>query len=183
MLEGRPGRGGGGGAPLAIVTKNVGINRFVWDVRHSNGLGAPPASYQARLTVDGKMLVQPFNVLIDPNLAEEGLTAADLQEQFNHNVRMRELTTAVGVQVGRAREMLSIYKSDPVKLKQVETVVEKLVTPQTPRYSKPGLQSHITYLAGMTNAADQKVGRDALERYAVLKKELEAIISELDKIK
>jgi hypothetical protein len=35
----------------------------------------------------------------------------------------------------------------------------------------------------MTNAADQKVGRDALERYAVLKKELEAIISELDKIK
>ena len=183
MLEGRSRRGGGGAAPLAIVTKNVGINRFVWDVRHSNGLGAPPASYQARLTVDGKMLVQPFNVLIDPNLADEGLTAADLQEQFNHNVRMRELTTAVGVQVGRAREMLSIYKSDPVKLKQVETVVEKLVTPQTPRYSKPGLQSHITYLAGMTSAADQRIGRDALERYAVLKKELEAIISELDRIK
>jgi hypothetical protein len=35
----------------------------------------------------------------------------------------------------------------------------------------------------MTNGADQKVGRDALERYAVLKKELEAIIAELDKIK
>ena len=129
------------------------------------------------------MLMQPFNVLVDPNLAEEGLTAADLQEQFNHNVRMRELTAATTVAVGRTREMLSMYKNDLVKLKQVEAVAEKLITPQTPRYSKPGLQTHVSYLANMTGSVDQKVGRDALERYAVLKKELEAIVAELDKIK
>ena len=76
-----------------------------------------------------------------------------------------------------------MYKNDPVKLKQVDAIAEKLLTPQTPRYSKPGLQAHVSYLAGMTTGADQKVGSDALDRYAVLKKELDAIVAELDKIK
>jgi hypothetical protein len=29
---------------------------------------------------------------------------------------------------------------------------------------QPGLQGHITYLAGMTGSAVQKIGRDAIER-------------------
>ena len=185
MIEGRTGRGGGAGA-TSRVTKDAGINRFVWDVRHSNGLGAPPASYQARLTVDGKMLVQPFRVLVDPNLAEEGVTAADLQEQFDHNVKTRALVTAVGVAVGRVRELQSKYRTatgaDAAIARQVDALAAKLVT-EPVRYGKPGLQAHVSYLAGMTTASDQKVGRDALERYAVLKKELDAIAAELDKIK
>ena len=47
------------------------------------------------------------------------------------------------------------------------------------RYGKPGLQAHITYLAGMTGGVDQKVGRDAIERYQVLKKELDALTAQL----
>ena len=62
MLEGRTGRGGGGGG-AARVTKTAGLNRFVWNVQHSSGLGAPPGAYQARLTVDGTTLTQPFTVL------------------------------------------------------------------------------------------------------------------------
>ncbi|HXT71484.1 MAG TPA: hypothetical protein VN700_17140 [Vicinamibacterales bacterium] len=182
MAEGRPGRGGGSGAPLAIVTKNPGMNRFVWDVRHSNGLGAPPAAYEARVTVDGKTLTTKFNVLVDPNLAAEGLTAADLVEQFNHNVKVRELTAATNAAVARARDLLSTHKNDPVRLKQVEEIASTLLT-QPVRYGKPGLQAHVQYLAGMTSAVDQKVGRDALERYAVLKKELDSLIAVLDKIK
>ena len=37
------------------------------------------------------------------------------------------------------------------------------------RYSRPGLQSHINYLYGMTIGADQRVSRDAAERYAELR--------------
>jgi len=50
------------------------------------------------------------------------------------------------------------------------------------RYGKPGLQAHIGYLSGMTVRVDQKVGRDALSRYAVLKQELDVIKKELDKL-
>jgi hypothetical protein len=34
----------------------------------------------------------------------------------------------------------------------------------------------------MTTGADQKIGRDALERYATLRKDLDALSAELDKI-
>jgi hypothetical protein len=44
------------------------------------------------------------------------------------------------------------------------------------RYSRPGLVEHIRYLNGMTGRSDQIVGRDALERYDVLKKELEELM-------
>ena len=50
------------------------------------------------------------------------------------------------------------------------------------RYGKPGLQAHITYLAGMTANVDQKIGRDAIERYQVLKKELDALLAEADQV-
>ncbi len=40
-------------------------------------------------------LTQPFNVLIDPRVAADGVTVADLQEQFEHNLRMRELVSNV----------------------------------------------------------------------------------------
>jgi hypothetical protein len=50
------------------------------------------------------------------------------------------------------------------------------------RYGKPGLQAHINYLAGMTANVDQKIGRDAIERYAVLRKELDEARAEVDRI-
>jgi len=44
------------------------------------------------------------------------------------------------------------------------------------------LQAHITYLASMTANVDQKIGRDAIERYNVLKKEFDALRAEVDKV-
>jgi hypothetical protein len=66
-------------------------------------------------------------------------------------------------------------------VKQLEAIAGKLLT-EPVRYGKPGLQAHITYLAGMTSRGDQKVGRDAVERFAVLKKELDAVNAELSRI-
>ena len=51
------------------------------------------------------------------------------------------------------------------KAKQLQAIYEQIVnTPEGVRYNKPGLQEHVTYLAGMTTRVDQKVGRDAIER-------------------
>ena len=178
------GRGGrGGGAPVR-VTKTMGLNRVVWNVQHQSGLAAPPGAYQVKLTADGQTFTQPFTVLIDPRLAAEGLTAADLKEQFEHNMRMRELSNAVGQAVSRVSEAQKKFAAAGApgeQAKQLDEISKKLLTERV-RYGKPGLQAHIQYLAGMTTGTDQKVGRDALERYAVLKKELDAITAELDKI-
>jgi len=163
------------------VTKAQGMNRFMWDMRHSSGLTLPPGSYQARLTVDGKMLAQPFTVKVDPVLADEGLTTADLAEQFQHNVRMREFTTQVGALLARVRQAQTDAKAanNAALLKQLDAILAKIQTEQV-RYGKPGLQAHVSYLAGMTGGVDQKVGKDAIERYAVLKKEYDALVAQLD---
>jgi photosystem II stability/assembly factor-like uncharacterized protein len=205
--RGRGGRGGRGGAAddpddpdaammvgrtssaasaaVGRVTKNPGVNRFIWDVRHQSGLSVPPGAYQARLKVGEKTLTQPFNVLIDPNVAADGITAADLKEQFEHNMRTRELVTSVNQLVQRVRDaqqkLRNASGAEADRARQVDAIAAKLMSDPV-RYGKPGLQAHITYLAGMTTRADQKVGRDALERYEVLKKELDAIRAEAERV-
>ncbi len=176
------GRGRGGFTPR--VSKAEGMNRFVWDVRNRAGVAMPPGAYQARLTVGAVTQTQPFNVLIDPNVAADGVTAADLKEQYEHNVRVRQLVADVSQTVTRIREMQASLKGSPDagRLKTIEAIAGKLLS-EPVRYGKPGLQAHITYLAGMTSGADQRIGRDAIERYNVLKKELDAIRAELEALR
>jgi hypothetical protein len=166
------------------VTKAEGMNRFVWDVRNQAGITMPPGTYQARLRAGAVTQTQPFKVLIDPNVSSDGVTIADLQEQYEHNMRMRQLVTEASQAVARVREMQAAAGSgaDAKKRSAVDALAATLLT-EPVRYGKPGLQAHITYLAGMTTGADQKIGRDAIERYQVLKKELDAVRAELDALR
>ena len=182
---GGAGRAGRGNANIARVTKLAGMNRFTWDVRNQGGLTLPPGAYQVRLKAGDKVLTQPLTVLIDPNVAADGVTVADLKEQFDHNTRTRELVTGVNQTVARVREAQTRLKgasgADAEKATALDAIAAKLLT-EPVRYGKPGLQAHITYLAGMTARGDQKIGRDAVERYAELKKELDAVNAEVAKI-
>jgi hypothetical protein len=198
----RPGRGNAGGAnmpgagtagpetqpdpdaaptrrvlPPPRVTKTAGINRFAWDVRNQAGVTLPPGQYQVRLKTGNTNLTQPFNVAVDPRVAADGVTQADLQEQFEHNMRVRELVSSVNQLVTKVREAIGKSPND----QRLLALAGKLLT-EPVRYGKPGLQAHINYLAGMTANVDQKIGRDAIERYQVLKKELDALRAEADRI-
>jgi hypothetical protein len=177
------GRGRSGVVPR--VLKAAGLNRFVWDVRNSAGVTMPPALYTARLSAAGVVLMQPFTVGMDPNVAADGVTVADLQEQFDHNMRMRRLVDDVNGLVTRVREAQTrAGRGDSglaVKARELDAVAGELLT-EPVRYGKPGLQAHITYLASMTIGADQKIGKDAAERYAVLKKELDRLRGAFDQL-
>jgi hypothetical protein len=168
--------------PAPKVTKNAGLNRFVWDVRNEAGVTVPPGRYQARLTAGGATHTEPFTVLIDPAVAKDGVTEADLREQFDHNMRMRDLVTRANDAVARVRDLQakqSASEAGADRAKRVASIADVLLT-QPVRYGKPGLQAHILYLAGMTANVDQKIGRDALERYTTLKKELDDVVMQLD---
>ncbi len=174
------GRGRSAGV-VPRVTKTIGHNRFVWDVRHDSGVVVPPGAYQARLVVGDTVLTQPFVVRIDPRVAADGVTEADLREQFEHNLRMRALVSDVNALAARVREAQNRLRSDASAASRIDAIAARLFT-EPVRYGKPGLQAHVTYLAGMTTGADQKVGRDALERYQVLRKELDALRAEVDRV-
>ena len=178
--------GGGrrfGGTPAPRVTRNEGHNRFVWNVANSSGLGVPPGVYRVRLTVGSTVLSRHLNVLIDPRLAEEGLTVAYLRQQFEHNTIMRAMVEEVNALAGRvqaALERLEGATGREARLReQVQAVANKLITAPI-RYSAPGLRDHINYLARMTSGVDQKVGRDAFDRYEVLRAELDEITAEVN---
>jgi photosystem II stability/assembly factor-like uncharacterized protein len=167
--------------PPPRVTKTAGINRFAWDVRNEQGVTLPPGQYQVRLKSGNVTLTQPLNVLIDPRIAAEGVTVTDLQEQFEHNLRMRELVSGVNQLATRVREAQNKLRNDPNGLSRVNAITAKLLT-EPVRYGKPGLQANVTYLASMTANVDQKIGRDAIERYEVLKKEFDALRAEVDQV-
>jgi photosystem II stability/assembly factor-like uncharacterized protein len=177
--------GGRRAAPPPRVTKVAGLNRFVWDVRNQPGVMVPPGQYQARLKVGSTNMSESFNVLIDPRVAEDGVTVADLQEQFEHNMRVRELVNGVNQLAARVREAQTKLRNASAAggdtAIRVNAIAAKLLT-EPVRYGKPGLQAHVTYLAGMTANVDQKIGRDAIERYEVLRKELDAIRAEVDRV-
>jgi light-regulated signal transduction histidine kinase (bacteriophytochrome) len=147
---------------------------------------AVPGTYALRFTVGSWAATEPLEIVEDPRISRSGVTTADLQEQFDHNMRVRELVSEVDKTVARVRTAQAKIKDGSIHVDAAQTatlndIAARLITPSI-RYSQPELQTHITYLYSMTNTADQKVGRDAIERYEVLKKQLADIEAELERV-
>jgi len=178
------GFGRGGGGVQTRVTKEAGINRVVWNVQNKDGVTLPPGSYRVKLSVGGVSQAQPLTVLIDPNVAASGVTVADLVEQYRHVLDMRAFAAQVNALVARVRDARTAAKNGPAdKLAAIDRIYSQLATwPEGVRYARPGLQAHTSYLAGLGTRVDQKVGRDAFERLAVLKKDYARLKAEADKL-
>jgi photosystem II stability/assembly factor-like uncharacterized protein len=184
------------GGPTRL-DNSAGMHRFTWDLRYvgpwvsaarpegPNGPMAVPGKYVVRLSVGALISTQPLNVIEDPRVTKDGVTTADLREQFEHNVRVRELVSDVNKAVARIRAAQADLRAKSGNASETLTKLDELashmITPAI-RYSKPELQTHITYLYSVTNSTDQKIGRDTIERYTVLRKELDGRIAELNAI-
>ena len=193
--------------PTPRLTANVGLNRYVWDLTYpgprdgvtgqpgGNGPMAAPGRYSLRLRVgatEGNVVMsaagggpqtQSFVIRADPRIVKDGVTLADLRDQFEHNMRVRDLVSDANRAATRLREARArlrdssgAHADTAQKLRAIEA---KLLTPPI-RYSTPGLQAHITYLYSLTSQADQKVGRDAKERYATLRKQLDDVVAQVN---
>ncbi len=205
------GGGGGGDEDLgryrpvypSKLDATPGMHRFTWDLRWSGepvaggapmqpgggrvrspaGPVTPPGSYSVEMTIGGVTQTQPLEIVEDPRVLASGVTLADLTEQFEHNMRALKLVHDGAAAVARVRAAQAALKTspDPAKAQAVQKIADQLLTPPI-RYSQPGLQTHITYLYSETGGADQKVGRDAAERYTELRGKLDALVAELDRV-
>jgi hypothetical protein len=94
----------GGGTPARLPT-DMGLNRFIWDMRYPDAVRFPgmilwagetrgprvvPGSYQVKLTVDGATLIEGFEVKPDPRLSA---TAADYAKQLELGLKIRDKIT------------------------------------------------------------------------------------------
>ena len=149
--------------PASRLDKTAGLHRFVWDLRYpgpwpslANGPVAVPGEYSVRLTCDATVRTERFQVTEDPRVTADGVTISDLREQFDHNMRIRDL-------VSDTNRLVSKAKAD-----RNTNLTDKLVTPPI-RYSQPGFQTQVQYLYSVTNSTDQKPGQDVLDRYQALR--------------
>ena len=174
-----------------------GMHRFTWDLRYTgpwlnakrkegpNGPMAVPGSYQVRLSDKEWSMSQPLLIVEDQRILNAGVTTADLQVQFKQNVKVCQMVSDVNHLAARLKELQSAAKNaalpNPEQTTQLNELASHVITP-TIRYSKPELQTHIAYLYTMTNTTDQKIGPDALERFQVLRKELDGRVTQLKSI-
>ena len=103
----------------SVPTTAKGLNSFTWDLRYQGatsfdgmiiwsarpqrGPMAPIGDYQVRLTVGDQINTQPVSIVMNPNLT--GVTAADLQEQFDLAIKIRNRTSEANETVIRIRQI------------------------------------------------------------------------------
>ncbi|MDX1395849.1 MAG: hypothetical protein R3195_15810 [Gemmatimonadota bacterium] len=185
----------GGGATFRL-SGAAGAHRFRWDLREAGegrggGPMVPPGDYAARLTAGGESVTAPFELRIDPRVAAEGITVADLQAQYELEVavratlaRARETADAVEAlegEVATAREGAGGAANTALEglAGDIASLKSRLVDAGG-SYPQPMLVSQIGYLLGVISGADQAPGRDAIERHQQLTEELEAARAELE---
>jgi predicted O-methyltransferase YrrM/photosystem II stability/assembly factor-like uncharacterized protein len=170
------------------VPVKPGLNRLAWDMRAAAASAAgpaaeprgarlatlvPPGRYEVRLTTGAGTQTQALELRSDPRLALDGITAADLREQYSLNLRLIEA-------IGRARQLVTRIDasiktaSDVSRQEAMQALRARLVTADGP-YPQPMLIDQLQNVLRMTSQADQRIGRDAFTRLDDLEKELEDI--------
>jgi hypothetical protein len=139
--EDEEGGGRGRGAP-PTANMSAGVQRFTWDlqtepVKNFQGMvlwGATqagplalPGTYQARLTVDGKALTQPFAVVKHPY---HSASEADLQAQFDLANQIRDKVNEANeavIQIRRIKQQLAdrVQKSQNADVKAIAEQMQK----------------------------------------------------------
>jgi len=173
-----------------------GMNRFFWDLRYpgpwnenpeQSGTGGPvaaPGTYRVRLTAGKWTQTQVLEVRMDPRVTADHVFAADLEEQLRFNLQLRDAITAArtaAFRLSEARDKMRKSGRDAERLKQVETLLARLVTPGGP-YPQPMLTDQLLYLYRMTTQSDQKIGHDASIRFADLSKEMASILADVSNV-
>ena len=108
---------GGRGGTGDKLTKDAGMNRFVWDMRYADAVNTPgavlwggnlrgpvavPGNYGVRLIVGTQTLTESFDIKADPRL---NLAVADYQKQFDFLINVRDKISAAHEGVNFIREV------------------------------------------------------------------------------
>ncbi|WP_164155682.1 VPS10 domain-containing protein [Sandarakinorhabdus rubra] len=175
------------------LESKAGMHRLVWDLRHSGqtrampagvrtpaGPMVPPGNYTVVMTHGSVTASQPLTVRADPRVLASGVTVADLAEQYEHNVKVQALVNDTNVAVARLRAAMK-DQADAAKAAALKPIADRLLTPPV-RYSPPGLDTHVTYLKSQTDGYDGKVGNHPKERYVELRRAIDEITGQLDRV-
>ncbi|MCK5147441.1 hypothetical protein KAR48_11855 [bacterium] len=158
-----------------------GLNRFTWDMRHAgawnektnrSGRGGPfvvPGKYRLRLSSGELQQECVLEVIIDPRVADDGISIGSLKEQRDLQIQINRLASRAALLCSLIQGKLDEGNSDAL------LPILNLLKTSDQIYPQPMLLDQIRYLGSMLTRADQRPGRDAYTRL----NELESIYSKL----
>jgi hypothetical protein len=187
------------------ISRRAGMHRITWDLRYpapvnlaaarfrDNGPVVVPGTYTAQLSVGGWNTSHTFRVIMDPRVAEDGVTQEDLESQLALNLQIRETISRTSHAVARIRsERKKLGEKGTESNQNVQALVneltaieEKLIQTKKGRIGsqlKPKLLRQLTYLYGMTTQADQRPGDDAFQRLQDIEAELTKYLIRLERV-
>ena len=188
MPGARARRFGGPNANARGLSVDAGLNRFEWDLRAGgSGRGGPmvaPGRYVARLTVPGvQPLTAPVIVDVDPRLVADGITAQDLQAQYELASRVASLMNDVQRLQADLRPARERAEGNAAALAQIDAIHDRVVTRSGQAYPQPMLAAQVSYLNSIVSRGDNRPHRDAYERYEELRAQVDAARAELQRIR
>jgi len=185
------------------LNKSKGLNRFLWDMREelvgespeeqtrrpSRGPMVVPGTYLAKISIGEWSESVQFEILLDPRVADDGVSLADLEEQANlyrevlllqNRARntSTQLENELKILVSKTEGGKSLSSKEKTLRDALEEIKTKLTTSRG-RYQQPKILDQISYLSSMLNRADQKPGKDAYIRYEELKEAISICEKEL----
>lgn len=183
------------------------MQRIIWDLRYpgpwapntpAGGFGGPvvpPGIYSVRLTSGGQTITRTFDVKSDPRIAADGVTDGDIAEQVKFQLQVRDAISdarklqqsieqamqKAGLKPGLAPGGVGSSPGTTKYDHPLRQLYAKVVT--TPGiYTQGMLIDQLQNVQRMITQADQKVGKDAYDRYADLVKEMQALEAQLKKL-
>jgi photosystem II stability/assembly factor-like uncharacterized protein len=178
------GRGRGGAAAPTIRS---GHNRYLWNFQWDGGVMAAPGRFTVKMTAGDAVQSRSFDVKADPGVLADGITPADLVEQQNFLLRVRDAIAdarqlqqrlegamqKAGVPLPRspgAGEWVGNMKYD----NPLQQLWARLVTaPGT--YEQGMLIEQLSNVSRAESGADQKIGTESRKRLDDLLQELKSL--------
>jgi hypothetical protein len=151
-----------------------GIYKITWDMRHYlsdgqkefRGPFVAPGEYVVKMKLGKVVQEKKFSFNVHPELLNMGTTAEDLKEQEKLSLETGMLAMEIREEIRQLKQEISKSKNK----KKTEELNRSLSMLQKGprRYDKPMLLNHTEYLFEMVSETQQKLGKDAFERYATL---------------
>ncbi len=205
------------GVGPARVNTAQGINRFSWDMRYEGatvfpgmimwaaapqrGPAAPTGRYSVRIAANGDTKTREFTITIDPRLKDDGVSEADLLEQFRLSMRVRDKVSEANqavIDIRNIRDQVTqrLQKVPARKKVEIQKLADGLLRPlavveeeayqvknrsrQDPLNYPIRLNNKIAALSGVIESADSKPTDQSVAVFTELSAQLDA---QLEKMK
>jgi hypothetical protein len=154
----------------------------------------PPGKYTVKLSAGGQTITRTLDLKSDPRVATDGVTDADIAEQVRFQLQVRDALSdarKLQVRIEEAMQKAGVKPPPPMPVgaspgtvkydhKLQELWAQVVDTPGT--YVQGMLITQLQNVQRMVGQADQKIGKDAYDRYGDLQKQLAAVQAQVAKL-